>query len=166
MSKDFQETKNYDDVLAYRFERFDIELNKFLIKKTTRFFEYFIESYLSYGNSSTNKKFNSELVRDYKATKKDLFEISTSGLGTFYFLVLDQAIINRMIQTGEYNFKEIKDIADKTVNIINIFISDIYFDAHELYYHDNLSNRLDHLNKLSIILIHTAKLVTCLKYSI
>jgi len=152
MRKDFQESKNYDDLLAYRFERFDIELTNFLIKKTTRFFEFFIEGYLSYENySSSAKKFNSEMVKDYQATKKDLFEISTSGLGIFYFSVLDEVIINRMIQLGEYNFKEIKDIADKSITIIDLFISDIYFDAHELYFHDNLSNRLDHLNKLSII---------------
>lgn len=151
MSKDFQETKHYDDLLAYRFERFDTELTNFLIKKTTRFFKYFIESYLSYENSFTKKKFNSEMVKDYQATKKDLFEISTSGLGIFYFSVLDEVIINRMIQLGEYNFKEIKDIASKTINIIYLLTSDFYFEAHELYYHDNLSNRLDHLNKLSII---------------
>ena len=60
MTKDFQETKNYDDLLSYRFARFDIELSNFLIRNTNRFFENFIEEYQSYENYRSEKKFNSE----------------------------------------------------------------------------------------------------------
>jgi hypothetical protein len=149
---DFEESKNYDDLLAYRFGRFDIQLRNYLILATNNFFENFIESYLSYMNfGSSAKGFNSEMVEDYKATKKDLFEISTSGFGIFYFTVLDEVIINRMIQLGNYDFIDIKDIVDKIITRIYFLDSDFRFKAHELYKHDNLNNRLDHLNKLSII---------------
>ena len=88
MSEDFEESKNYDDLLSYRFERFDTELANYLIKKTTRFFEYFIENYLGHRIYGSEKKFNSKMVTDYKTTKKDLYEISTSKFGIFYFSVL------------------------------------------------------------------------------
>ncbi len=34
---DFEESKNYDDLLSYRFQRFDIELSDFLFIKDSYF---------------------------------------------------------------------------------------------------------------------------------
>ena len=151
MSKDFEERKNYDDLLSYRFERFDIELSDFLIIKTNRFFEYFIENYLGQDrNYGSEKKFNSKMVTDYKTTKKDLYEISTSKFGIFYFSVLDEVIVNRIIKIGKYEFVDIKKIVSEVINRIHLIISDFSFVSHELNLHDDISNRLDHLNKLSI----------------
>ena len=70
--------------------------------------------------------------------------------GIFYFSVLDEVIVNRIIKIGKYEFVDIKKIVSEVINRIHLIISDFSFVSHELNLHDDISNRLDHLNKLSI----------------